>query len=122
MNYSLKKEIGGLIVGLGIMAGVYNPADIDPVTNVKYEEIIDNPERDVYYILPINSITNDYVETSHNDLETARKSVDGTQVILKYDVGTVVRGVELGTPYSHSEILEYIQNIDNGFIDINNLD
>ena len=54
---SLKNGIVGVMLGAGILAGSgYNPADVDSVTGVTYEEINRNPELDVYYIVETASI------------------------------------------------------------------
>ena len=114
---TLKNGIAGAVIGAGLLTGAgFNPADIDPVTQIKYEEIMENPEQDVYYVVDIANIDNGYFETSHQKIDTARKSLDETKVILKYDVGSVFRGRELGEPFTHQEILMFISNPENGFI------
>lgn len=120
---TLKNGIAGAVIGAGLLTGTgFNPADIDPVTQIKYEEILKNPEQDVYYIVDIANIDSSYFETSHQSIDTARKSLDETKVILKYDVGTVVRGKELGEPFTNEEILMFISNPENGFIRAGGID
>ena len=124
---SLKNGIVGVMLGAGILAGSgYNPADVDSVTGVTYEEINRNPELDVYYIVETASIVAQpelYLETSHQkNIANIKKSIDGVYSVLKYDVGTVVRSVELGKPYTNGEIVEYIRNPENGFINIDAID
>lgn len=120
MNNDLKKGIAGAILGAGILAGGgYNPADTDVVTGITYEEIQRNPERDVYYIVSVDNLQNNsvYFETSHQrSIDTLRKSLDGTRAVIKYDVGTVIRGVELGHPYTNEEMNTYLNNPENGFV------
>lgn len=91
----------------------------DPKTNMTCLEISENPERDVYYIVLVADIDNDerFLETAHQHRNTLRTSLDGTKAIVKYDVGIVARGIDLGEPFTNEEMLEYLQNPVNGFVE-----
>lgn len=107
-----------MLLGAGLLAGGgYNPEDLDPVTDITYAEIQANPERDVYYIVPISKIDNDarYLEHAHQRRETLRTSIDGTMAIVKYDVESVPRTVDLGEPFTNQEVLEYLRDCHNGY-------
>ena len=55
------------------------------------------------------------LETSES---TLRYSLDGTKTIVKF-IGEVPSFLDGDKIYSHSEILEIINNPDNGWVDIN---
>lgn len=118
MQEDFKKGIAGALIGAGILAGSgYNPDDVDPVTELTYAEIQANPEQDVYYIISISEINNDerYLEHAHQHQDTLRTSLDGTKAVVKYDVESVVRTVDLGEPYTNAEVIEYLRDPENGF-------
>lgn len=116
MNDSIKNGIGGAIIGATIMFGgvEVSTKDTDVITGLSYEEVVTQPETDVYYIIPTTT-DEVYFRDSHQKVDTARKSLDGSMVIIKYDANVVPRGKELGTPYNHEEVLEYLNNSENGF-------
>lgn len=117
MNDSLKNGIGGAILGATMMFGGIEVAtkDIDPITGISYEDVVTKPETDVYYIIPTTTDER-YFENAHQKIDTARKSLDGSMMIVKYDVNVVPREQDLGTPYTNEEIINYLSNPENGFV------
>lgn len=71
----------------------------------------------IYESSKINEIQ--FSEVIENNQNTLRLSVDGTQTILKFK-GNTPTFLDGYTQYSHSEILEIINNPDNGWIDLSN--
>lgn len=120
MENKFNKGIAGAIIGAGLLVTLgYNPQDVDEVTGITFAEIQENPERDVYYIVDKNLLVEDFnsfTETAHEKDGSIRYSNDGEKAILKFDAGTVVRDVELGQPYTNEEILLYLNNPENGFV------
>ena len=124
-NETIKNGIAGAVIGATMIAGVgYNPADIDPLTDISYSEIVEKPDIDVYYIVNVADIVGDMENKSMSKLNTARYSLDGKRVILKYNVGDMDRNVapeKYGEPFTNAEILKYLQNPENGFYDPNEI-
>ncbi len=120
-----KKGIAGAIIGASIvLGGGYNPADIDPLTDISYSEIVEKPDIDVYYVVNVADIVGDMENKSMSKLNTARYSLDGKKVILKYNVGDMDRNIapeKYGEPFTNAEILKYLRNPDNGFYDPNEI-
>lgn len=116
MNDSLKNGIGGAIIGATLMFGgiEVGTKDTDVITGLTYEEVVTQPETDVYYIIPTTT-DSVYFKDSHQKVDTVRKSLDGSMMVIKYDVNIVPREKELGTPYNHEEVLRYLNDINNGF-------
>lgn len=109
MDKNIQKGIGGAIIGASLMLGVYNPEDIDPITGVAYEQIVNEPEIDVYYAPPTENIDPKWWLFTHQKPETARTC--GEYTIIKGDVAEITRDVDIekiGKPYNHSGILEFI--------------
>lgn len=111
MNDNIKNGIGGAIIGATIMFGglEVSTKDVDVVTGYTYEKIVTEPETDVYYIIPVTENA-DYFENSHQKTDTVRKSLDGSMMVIKYDVNVVPRNKNLGTPYTNEEILQELDS------------
>ena len=60
----------------------------------------------------------DFKEVIETSPATLRYSLDGSKTIIKF-IGDVPSFLEGSTIYTHSEIIEIINNPDNGWIDIN---
>ena len=88
----------------------------DPKTGYTCEEMRENPELDVYYVVDavyFNDAT--LWETSHQNPETVRWNTSQTQFILKYDGLEVPRGevganLGLHNPKNHQQILELMNS------------
>lgn len=61
----------------------------------------------VYVIISINDITDTMVEESLNDPASIKRSIDGTQAILKFD-SFFPDTVEGYVKYNHEEIMVYL--------------
>lgn len=85
---------------------------VDPKTGLTCEQIRDNPELDVYYVVDASYFDDTELwETSHQDPATVRWNADHTQFLLKYDGvevprGEVGRNLGLHNPKNHEQILE----------------
>lgn len=111
----LKNGVVGAILGASMMFGLSSAGDIDPKTGVTYEEIVQNPERDVYYNFELDNVNLEYLRTSHQSLETARRSRDNTHAILKFDISEIPRNQEFPTPMNHEEVLEFLSDCANEY-------
>ncbi len=111
----LKNGVVGALLGASMMFGLTGGGDVDPKTGVPYEEIVTNPERDVYYNFDLHDIDSAYLATSHERLSTLRKSNDGTHAILKFDVSEIPRAEEFPTPMSHDEVVDFLSNCANDY-------
>jgi len=60
----------------------------------------------------------DFKQVIETSKSTLRYSLDGSQTIVKF-IGKIPSFLEGETIYSHSEIIEIINNPDNGWIDLN---
>ena len=60
----------------------------------------------------------DFKQVIETSKSTLRYSLDGSKTILKF-IGETPAFLEWEKVYSHSEIIEQINNPDNGWIDIN---
>lgn len=120
MNDGLQNGIGGAIIGGMIVLGGMQVAvnDIDPITGESYEEIVTNPEKDIYYIFDVANTTEALWEQAHQKPETARYSLDSSKVILKFDIYEVPRTETYPEPMTHEQALEYLNDPINGFAEI----
>lgn len=111
MEDSIKNGIVGAIIGAGAMFGLAGAPDIDPLTDLPYETIVEQPGTDVYYTPLASDVTNAMWNGSMSKQETARYSLDGTRVIIKYNAGSIDRRYtenRLGDAYTHEEILSIV--------------
>lgn len=60
----------------------------------------------------------DFKEVIETSKSTLRYSLDGTQTIIKF-IGEIPPFLDGEKIYSHNEIIETINNPDNGWIDLN---
>lgn len=60
----------------------------------------------------------DFKEVIETSQSTLRYSLDGTQTIIKF-IGEIPPFLDGEKIYSHNEIIETINNPDNGWIDLN---
>lgn len=114
MNDQIKNGIGGAIIGATIMFGGMEVSinDTDLITGEKYSEIVNNPEKDVYYIFDVANVTEGHWQKAHQKPETARYSLDGSKVILKFDIYEAPRDERYPEPLSNEEVLEVLQGTD----------
>lgn len=117
MTNELKKTIGGAVIGATLMFGGMEVAidDTDVITGEKYSEVVNNPEKDVYYNFPVELLTEELWLKAHQKPETARYSNDRTHVILKFDIGEIPRTERYPEPLSHSEVLELVNSEEGGY-------
>ncbi len=97
-------------------------SEVDPKTGLTCDEIDENPDQDVYYVVISSHFDDAIWETAHQDPETARWDDAHTKFIVKYNSNEIPRsefGLEkaLGVPMSHSEIIAYLNDPLNGFFD-----
>ena len=65
-----------------------------------------------YIIIPVADITNDCIRGCvSSNLDTARRSLDGTQVVIKYR-NNLPEGLSEYTTYSRNEIIAILKNED----------
>lgn len=113
MEDSIKNGIVGAIIGAGAMFGLAGAPDIDPLTDLPYEVIVEQPGTDVYYTPLVTDVTDAMWNGSMSKEETARYSVDRTRVIIKYNAGSIDRRyseARLGEGYTHEEILQVLSS------------
>lgn len=87
----------------------------DPKTGLTCQEIKDNAEADVYYIVNQGHFDNPALwENSHQDPATVRWNANQTKFIIKYDAPEIPRN-EVGAlnsligPMNHDEIMEELK-------------
>lgn len=115
MNDTLKNGIGGAIIGAGVMFGLAGAPDVDPLTDLPYETIVEQPGTDVYYTPLASQVTDAMWNGSMSKEETARYSLDGERVVIKYNAGSIDRRLSetrLGDGYTHEEILSIVNGPD----------
>ena len=115
MNDTLKNGIGGAIIGAGMMLGFTGIGDIDTLTDLPYETIVEYPGTDVYYTPLASQVTDAMWNGSMSKQATARYSLDGTRVIIKYNAGAIDRRLSesrLGEGYTLEEILPIVNGPD----------
>lgn len=70
-----------------------------------------------YAIIPVNEVTQELVDYCiQTSFDTLRKNLDGTQAVLKWNPPTPSY-LEIYTPYNLSEILAYINDPANGWVE-----
>ena len=70
-----------------------------------------------YAIIPVNEVTQEMVDYCiQTSFATLRKNLDGTQAVLKWNAPTPSY-LEIYSPYNLSEILAYINDPANGWVE-----
>lgn len=108
----------GAIVGGSIWVATSNCIGVDPDTGLTCQEVLANPEQDIYYIVDVATVENSPASfnSAHEKLSTARHNVAGDKIVMKFDASEVPDGIDLGDPFSHDAILSWLATPSNGFI------
>lgn len=97
-------------------------SEVDPITGLTCDEIEENPDQDIYYVVSSSHFDDAIWAKAHQDPETVRWDAAHIKFIVKYNSNEIPRdefGLEkaLGAPMTHDEIMAYLGDPLNGFFD-----